>query len=447
MSQENQHIEFKESWRDEYLRWIAAFANSQGGYLYIGKNDKGDVVGVANAKKLLEDIPNKVRDILGILVEVNLMEEDGKPFLEILVDAYPFPVSYKGEFHIRSGSTKQELKGAALHKFILQRTGKHWDGMALPGLQVTALDENAFAYFRDKAKRSKRLSEDVLQEDRLILLDRLHLLEGQQLKRAVALLFYADPEKYVTGAYVKIGFFESDTDLRYQDEIHGNLFDQVEKTLQLLLTKYMSAAIRYEGINRVEEYPYPEEALREALTNAVAHKNYVGGAPIQISVYTDKLMIWNEGELPEGWSIEKLTGKHPSKPANPDIANTFFRAGMIESWGRGIIKIFQSFDSRKLPPPEFKTDFGGLMVEFRASDKKQKASGKASGKMSGKTSGKGPDRILKILRKNPEITIPELASIVNITPRSIERNLEKLRKSGKIKRIGSHREGYWKILE
>lgn len=122
---ENQNTEWKESWRDEYLKWICGFANATGGKIYIGMNDNGKVVGVADADKLLEDIPNKVRDVLGIIVDVNLLEENGLKYIEIDVPPYSNPINYKGQYHYRSGSTKQELKGAALNRFILQRTGRH----------------------------------------------------------------------------------------------------------------------------------------------------------------------------------------------------------------------------------------------------------------------------------------------------------------------------------
>src|SRR5450830_1340459 len=102
---ESQNTEWKQSWRDEYLKWICGFANAEGGTLEIGKNDQGEVVGVVNAVRLLEDIPNKVRDILGIVVAVNLHTLTGLDWLEIVVDAYPSPISYKGEYHLRSGST------------------------------------------------------------------------------------------------------------------------------------------------------------------------------------------------------------------------------------------------------------------------------------------------------------------------------------------------------
>jgi len=128
---ENQNIEWKKSWRDEYIKWICGFANAGGGTLVIGKNNKGIVTGVDNVGKLLADIPNKVRDILGIIVDVNLKIDKGKEFLEILVEPYPYPVSYKGQYHYRSGSTKQELKGAALNAFLLKKYGLHWDGVSV----------------------------------------------------------------------------------------------------------------------------------------------------------------------------------------------------------------------------------------------------------------------------------------------------------------------------
>ena len=91
----------------------------------------------------------------------------------------------------------------------------------------------------------------------------------------------------------------TDSDLLYHDEIHGDLFSQVEKTLDLLLTKYLKAGISYEGPQRVEEFPIPENALREAVINAIAHKDYASANPMQISAYADKLMIWNPGHLPQ----------------------------------------------------------------------------------------------------------------------------------------------------
>ncbi len=362
---ETQNIEYKSSWRDEYLKWICGFANANGGAIFIGKDDAGNVVGVSDFKRLMEEIPNKVKDTLGILVDVNLHESKQGEFIEILVEPYPYPVNYKGQYHVRSGSTKQELKGAALDKFLLQKKGKRWDGVPVPKVSVKDLKQETFEFFRKRAFKSQRIDEDSLTDSNEHLIENLQLKEGEYLKRAAILLFHSNPEKFVTGAYIKIGFFQSDDDLKFQDEIQGNLVEQVEKTMDLLFTKYIKAEISYEGINRVEKFEYPKEAVREALLNAIAHKDYSGGVPIQISVYSDKIIFWNEGQLPENWTVKTLLEKHASRPYNPDIANALFRSGYIESWGRGTIKIIKECKQAGIPEPVFSYDSSDISVEFR----------------------------------------------------------------------------------
>lgn len=214
---ESQNIEWKESWRDEYLKWICGFANAQGGKIYIGTNDDGTVIGVQDSKKLLEDIPNKVRDVLGIIVDVNLLTKDGKDYIEICVNSNSYPVNYKGEYHYRSGSTKQQLKGQALNQFLLQKTGITWDSVPIQGVTIQDLRNDSFDIFREQAVRSKRMDKKDIDATNEQLLDSLNLLESSHLKRAAILLFHHNPEKWIPGAYIKIGYFESDSELRYQD--------------------------------------------------------------------------------------------------------------------------------------------------------------------------------------------------------------------------------------
>ena len=311
------------------------------------------------------DIPNRVRDILGIMVDVNLRMVSGTDTLEILVEPYPYPVSYKGEYHYRSGSTKQELKGAALDRFLLSKQGRHWDAVPVSHVSVGDLDRNALAYLRKQALKSRRLSSELLGEPDPSLLDKLHLMEGAHLKRAAVLLFHPESERFITGAYVKIGYFETNVDLRYQDEIHGDLFTQVNQTVEILLAKYLKAWISYEGLQRVETLPVPEPALREAILNAIVHKDYASGVSVQISVYSDQLMIWNPDHLPPNWTVERLLGKHASQPFNPDVANAFFRAGMIEAWGRGIERVLDACTQAGLPAPELREEHPGFWIVFR----------------------------------------------------------------------------------
>jgi len=192
---EDQHVEWKVSWRDEYLKWICGFANAQGGVLVIGRNDRGRIVGLKDAAKLMEELPNKVRDMLGLMVAVNLRAKDGKEYLEIQVDPYPSPISYKGEYYFRSGSTNQRLKGTALDRFLLRKHGRTWDSVPHPGVTCEDLDAHTLATFRRLAQRSGRLPDAVLNEVDLALLEKLRLTERDYLTRAAILLFHPEPQR------------------------------------------------------------------------------------------------------------------------------------------------------------------------------------------------------------------------------------------------------------
>ncbi|MEI6715419.1 MAG: ATP-binding protein [Verrucomicrobiota bacterium] len=448
---ENQNTEWKQTWRDEYLRWVCGFANAQGGTLHIGKNDQGQVVGLPDATRLLVEIPNKVRDILGIVVDVNLHAQDGLDWLEIVVEPYPSPISYRGEYHYRSGSTKQELKGPALQKFMLRTLGRNWDDVPLPGFQVADCKPETVQRFKDKGIKFGRLDPSVAGESLETLLEKLQLTEGEYVKRAAALLFSDDPERWFTGAYIKVGFFVNNHDLRYQDLVRGNLFEQVETVLELVYLKYLKASIRYERLQRIESYPFPEAGLREALLNAVVHKDYGSGIPIQISVYEDHLVLWNPGELPEHWTLG-LLGKHPSKPYNPLIANAFFLSGHIESWGRGIEKIGAACVAHGIAAPEFDSSMSGVMVTFRASTVyldliRGTKNEQVEPKTTQKSSEKSSEKIIAIIRRDPTIAAQHIANQLGLTSRAIEKHLSKLKAEGRIHRVGPDKGGHWEIKQ
>ena len=487
---EDKHREWKESWRDEHLKWICGFANAQGGVLEIGRNDKGEAIGVKNISKLLKDLPNKIRDILGIVPEIDKIKEKGKTFIQIKIKSYTHPVNYRGQFYYRSGSTNQELRGSALHHFLLKKMGKTWDSIPVEKGSVSDLDSKVIAKFCEMAVKKKRLNPEVLKEKEEDLIEKLQLIEDGKLKRAAILLFYPDPEDYFTGAYIKVGYFKDDADILYHDVVRGDLFTQVDKTVDLLLTKYLKAFISYEGLERLETFPVPEEALREAVLNAVIHKDYTTGSPIQIRVYEDKIMIWNDSLFPYDWTIEKLIAKHSSKPFNPDIAKVFFLSGMVETWGRGIEKMKTACKNYGVPEPVFQGETTGLWVEFKNHDSEMrkklqktkvlektpiethmkpseiatlqaikdqmslkmsqkmslKMSQKMSQKMSLKMSQKMSLKTLELLILNPKMTILELAQQVDKSGRTVKRILHKLQKEGYLKRIGPDKGGYWEVI-
>ncbi len=462
---ESQHTEWKESWRDDHLRWVCGFANAEGGVLVIGRNDKGRVVGIPDASRLLEELPNKIRDLLGIIVEVNLRSEDGREFLEIVTPAYPSPISYRGHYYQRSGSTLQELKGAALDRFLLRHYGRTWDGSPIPGVAVADLSPLALQRFRQLATRSGRLDETALQETDAGLLTKLKLIEGKYLKRAAVLLFHPDPLAFVTGAFVKVGYFRTTADLVYHDEINGDLFSQVQQTQDLLLTKYLKAAITYEGLVRVERFPVPRAALREAVLNALVHRDYMVPAPIQIRVYDDRLVLWNPATLPDGWTQETLLGPHQSQPPNPDVANAFFRAGEIEAWGRGIERILAACREEDTPKPEIRFETNGLWMEFPFAEAYLRLIGGDAGALTGpvgdpvnqrlaekwgeKWGEKMVERRLQIARamlRNPRISTVALAAELGMAPSGIEKHLKVMREDGAIRRVGPARGGHWEVI-
>ena len=426
---ENQNTEYKESWRDEYIKWICGFANASGGKMYIGIDDKGNLKGISDAKKLSEDLPNKVKDILGILVDVNFQSDAGKDYLEIVIDAYPYPVNYKGSYYYRSGSTNQELKGSALDKFLLRKQGLKWDGTPEPYTKLKDLSDSAFNLFKERASETERFDENIQDDSNEDILEKLNLIAPDgNLKKAAVLLFHPKPDKLFTGASSKIGFFRSDDDLAFQDEVKGSLMEQAEKVIDLLLTKYLKAQITYEGLQRKEVFPVPPAALREAVLNAIVHKDYASGIPIQISVYDNQLIIWNEGELPEDWTVAKLKVKHPSRPYNPDIANAFFRSGLIESWGRGTIKILNEAKAAKTPAPVFKYDDSGFYVIFNFEEISIE------------------QKVLELIKKDSKITGTAIRKELKISDSTVKRILKSLQVDGIIQRSGNNRSGVWTVL-
>ena len=455
---ENQNIEFKQSWRDEYLKWICAFANTDGGILYIGVKDNGEVCGVEESHKLTEDIPNKIRNTMGLICDVKLQKDNDLEFFEIVVEKYPFPVSYHGKYYKRTGSTIQELTGIELDKMILYVQGRTWDSIPIPNIKIDDLENDAFKLFRKKASDSGRLDKESLEVTNETLLQNLHLFEGENLNRAAILAFHPDPEKWVTGAYVKIAYFENEADILYQDEIHGPLLLQVEKTMELIYSKYMKALISYDDIYRKETFFFPRAAFRELLLNAVIHKDYLSTTPIQIRIYKDKIRLWNDGGLPKEVPLENLFKEHISKPCNPNLANVFFKCGMIESWGRGFEKIanYCAEENAKLPEIDlslggitarcFASDFYlGLMKEHNLGEESKILEGEGSSKSSPKSSPKSSVKIIELIKENPHITTEQIAGIIGISKRAVIKNLSKMK--DKVLHEGSSNGGNWKIID
>ncbi|MDA0350270.1 MAG: putative DNA binding domain-containing protein [Verrucomicrobia bacterium] len=443
---ESQRIEWKASWHDDYLKWICGFANAEGGTLVLGKDDEGNIIGLADAEKLLEDLPNKIRDKLGLMPRVDLHEKDGKPFLEIRVAPSTVPISLRGAYYWRSGSVKQELKGAALNDFLLKKMGMTWDRVIEANATIDDMDPKAIERFKTDATKAGRLP-DLSDLSDVDILKKLRLTTREGITRAALVLFGKDPGEFYPNLFVKIGRFgDSETELRFQEVVEGNLMQVLPETIEQLERKFLTKPVRFEGIQRIEELEYPVEALREMLLNALVHRNYLGSMT-QMKVYDNRLTLWNAGTLPEELSIEQLFQPHESIPRNPLIAEVCYKAGYIDSWGRGVEKISEACKASGLAAPVISERSGGILVELLRPQSKKVGEkvGERVGEKVGEKLNENQQRIVAMLRENSTMSAAKLAKELGISVRKTEENLRKLRESGVLKRRGPARGGHWEV--
>lgn len=465
---EDQTTEFKEIWRDEYLKTVCAFANTEGGIIYVGIDDKGNDSGVLNANKLLEDLPNKIINTLGIHPEVKIEDRNLKQILTIAINKSIQPISYHGVFYIRSGSTTQELKGNELQQFILKANNITWDAIPIPEAKFEELDDRLIRYFIGKAIDKNRLSIDAELSNSFDVLSKLNLITGDnQLTRAAVLLFAKRPTKYIRGATFKVGKFGKDSsDLISHDIIECPIFEMPDRVLELLKSKYLHSIVSYKGIERMETLEYPEKAIREAVLNAIIHRDYsYQGTEITLHVYDNKLVFWNIGSLLSPLNVEMLKMEHPSVKRNALIADIFYRSGAIEAWGRGIKLMISETQKNNFPDPTFLEYAGGMETVFNRlledididvdnenGNVTDKDTDKDTNKDTNRDTNKNTNKItsiqnklLEVIQKNNKITISELSVIIGINIRNTKNNILKLKNKGFVIRVGNNKTGYWQV--
>ena len=439
--QESQTVEFKKIWKDEYLKTICAFANTDGGSLYISVTDDGLIYDLEDIKDLVEILPNKINNRLGILVDLLVRQQENKKYIEIKVAKTFAPVSYHGKFYKRSGSNTLELNGSNLTNFLLHKYGKTWDDVAVEEFTLDEIDLLTIKKFKLLAKdRIPNIDkEDDLQE----LLKKLNLYDGKYLKRAAILLFAKDPQKYFIQSHSKIGRFLSETDIQSSDIIEGNLIDQVDKIMDVLRLKYLKAYISYEGMHRREKLEYPYDALKEAVINALIHRDYSNTSNLQIKVYDERLVMYNGATLSQEVPIERFGKPHQSKPFNPTIASVFYKAGFIENWGKGTLNIIDECVEYGLPIPTFEYEWTAVRTTFYKTKLTTQETTQETAQETAQENTK--EKILELLRQNPKYTKSDLMQILDKADGTIKEHLSNLKKEGKLKRVGSTKSGYWEV--
>lgn len=271
------------------------------------------------------------------------------------------------------------------------------------------------------------------------------------------MLFGKHVGQFFPSAVFKIGRFHTDeSDLIIQDVIEGNLIQMASRVMEVLRTKYLLSPIHYEGLQRIEQLEIPDKALRELIYNAISHKAYNGPA-IQMRIYDRSIELWNYGLLPKELTPAALLQKHSSYPRNHNIANVFYKAGFVESWGRGFKKIVEEFERASLPLPTIEENGGGVMaiIQRKTVDEVIAARDGNIGNMSvtnvgnvsvRKLSGRQRN-IISMIEENPFVTAKEMSVTMSVTKRTIERNLSVLQKARIIRHEGRVNAGVWVILE
>lgn len=324
----------------------------------------------------------------------------------------------------------QLLNGASLSDFLLRKTGLNWDEVIEPSATMNDIDESAIESFKNSANVSGRLSFTKEDTNYLTILKNLQLVDdANRLKRAGLLLFGKAPMKYFITAFIKIGKFgDSASALLSQDVVEGTIFEQADAVLEILDKKYFQKSISYEGLQRIEKTEYPYAALREILLNAIAHRVYQT-TPITVRIYGDRLEIWNLGTLPKKLSAEDLKQSHSSYPRNPLIAQVFYKGGLIESWGRGTIKIIEECKKHNLPEPEIKEVGGGVQVTLF----KNKTNPEL---LISPALNKRQLACVEYMKQNGFITNPIYQKITNASERTANRDLSTLMELKIVKRYG-----------
>ena len=362
---EDEHNENKTSlseWKDAAIA-LAAFSTSAGGTVRFGITQQGKRVGVSIGANTLENLANDIRRSTDppVFPSITVQDGDGPPLVIVRAEESPIkPVWAFGKPYKRVGRTNQSLSRSETLRLVEATTGHTWDGLPCEGLRAEHLSRAAVEDYLHRAERSTATSTQIVLDNL-----RLQLPDGK-LCNAAALLF-AEESKLPTGSQMQCGLFSDPVGVHFLDEqtIEASVLTQLRQALAFV-ARNTRKAIKITGRPEREEIPeYPEEAVREAIVNAIIHRDYTSSGHVQVRIYHDRLEVWNPGSLPYDVTIESLYATHPSRPRNRKLAEAFHRAGLIERWGTGTLRIVAACEDRGLPRPEFRYKMGTFMVVLR----------------------------------------------------------------------------------
>lgn len=431
-------------WKNEHLHTIAAFHNTAGGVMIVGRQDDGTVVGVESPKKVLKTISDTISNKLHVMAEVRLVAIDGKNCISVFVPKGNSMVDCDGIFYIRVGNTTKTVSGSELKALLLEERNTSW--LDQPSeLGIDDLSADAIAFFISKGQKAERIPVDISPDDVYNILSKFKLLSSGKVTLAGALLFSPNARMLNDGAYLKIGQFDEKESLMRDTYIEGPIIRLPELVMEKLYEAYTPPTYMYDGggASRYLKYDYPEEAVRELVLNAVMHMDYSLQRPMTISVFPDRLEIFCAGLLPKRMTFELMKRRHTSVPRNVSLATVFYSAGYVESWGQGLFKVREECIVNGNPEPEYQEFCGGVLVTIKKPQKSNTVEVSETIVVSDEI-----DRlILKLIHDEPQILATSISAKLSVNVKTIYRHMSALRNAGIITREGGKRSGGWTIKQ
>jgi len=364
---ESENTEFKENFDKETIETATAFANTKGGIILIGFADKGKIKGVQIGQETIKDWANQISQSTEprIIPEIEQNNIEGKSVVIIRIKEFPIkPVSVKGKCFRRVGNSNHIMTPQEIAEMHLHSTGTSWD--AFPAVDKT-LENIDIKKVENYIKEANATGRKKIEESTAEVLEKLGLVKDGNATWAAILAFGKEPQKPLLQSAVHCGRFKLDKTQIIDDlMIETDLINQVDESMKFI-TRHISVRYEFEGKpKRKEVWEYPLEALREAVINAIVHRDYTASSNVQVEIYDDRIEIWNPGRLLPGITIEDLYKKeHKSLIRNKLIAQIFYDIGYIEKYGSGTIKIIELCKQNGIPLPDFREINGGLSIIFR----------------------------------------------------------------------------------
>ncbi|MCD6144948.1 MAG: putative DNA binding domain-containing protein [Methanosarcinales archaeon] len=425
---ESQSLEFKESLKlkDEIGETVSAFSNSDGGTIIVGASDNGGVPGVDIGKNTLEELANYIKRNTDphIFPSVKIQEVGRESVVVVEVKgSAEKPVFFKNHAYKRVGKTNQMISSSELRKLAKESGGRvYWDERVCEDADLEDIEEEKVRWFLKEARHERGLdiNESSSVEDALL---RLKLLKAEKPTNGAVLLFGRDPQRKFIQSEIKcirfkgVGVTGEMIDLRTVD---GDVFDQLIEAEKFIFNNIaLSAWIEDGKIQRQERWEYPPKAIREALANAISHRDYETTSKVQVRIFDDRMEFWNPGRLPEGWTVETLRHVHESIPGNPSIAKQFFWVKYIEEVGTGTNKIIEWCIDWGLPEPEFEFTGTSLVVTLWKSKLNEEY-------LNTLGLNERQREAISYMKEHKKITSKEYAELFSITDRTARNDLKSL---------------------